>query len=100
MGSQLVALACLPHTGEPLTPSARLVLIQMCRMAKDQSTEPIYWGGWPYLAEILGYATYDTSAKSAVKRAVRELRTKGYIHPDELASGPNRNQQYVLKFRI
>lgn len=79
-----------------LTPRARLVLVRMCVSAKDADRPPIYYGGWPHLAEPLGFASYTGAAHTAVTRAVRELSTAGLIKAHG-APGPRHNVTYELR---
>ena len=96
MGSRLVAHACMPMAELGLSPRARLVLIQVARMSKDTDDPPVYYGGWPFLADVLGFDSYTTGAHQAVARAVRELTTAGLIKPHGPPS-PGRNVDYELR---
>lgn len=95
MGSRLVARALLPLAELHLSPRARLVLVRMCVSAKDADQPPTYYGGWPHLAEALGFTSYDRAAHSAVTRAVRELSDSGVIKAYG-AAGPGHNVTYAL----
>jgi len=99
MGYRLVALACLPLEGLELTHSARLVLIQMARMAKDSADEPTYYGGWKFLAEILGYPVWTPTDKSAVARAVAELIRKKIIESGGQPA-PGQAVEYRLRLHL
>lgn len=83
--------------GQPgVSDRARLVLARMAVVAKDTDDQPVYFGGWPFLAPALGYPAYDNRAKQAVKRAVAELLTAGLIKSHG-APGPGHNVVYVLR---
>lgn len=99
MGYRLVALACQPQHHLHLTDPARLILIQMARMARDKDDPPIYYGGWPFLALILGYPTYNEAAKTAVARAVRELTRKKLIEAANQPS-PGRTVDYQVRLGL
>jgi hypothetical protein len=79
MGRRLVAAACSPYGDLGLSNSARLVLVAMAVMARDDGDPPTYYGGWAYLSRPLGHAEYTPAAHRAVARAVAELRKSGLI---------------------
>jgi hypothetical protein len=73
MGAHLCRLAFdyMPHE---LSRGARVVLLRMCLTAKDSGEQPaLYFGGWRFLADGLGYTAYNDAARRNVGHAMREL---------------------------
>jgi len=82
-----------------LSTRARLTLLVMASVARDQPTKTVdarlYFGGWPQLGYAMGFATYDGSAERAVAKAIAELRGAGLI--DGLAEpGTGHRQVYRI----
>lgn len=87
MGARLATLS-LAYAPADLTDRARVVLLVMCLQARDSGQKPgLYFGGWQFLAERLGYPTYDVAAKQAVARAMRELADAKLIDRWDVSRG-------------
>lgn len=91
----MVGLALLPRTDLGLSRGARLVLVGMAALAKDSDPEPVYFGGWHWLAGVLGYDVFTSAAHRAVARSIQELRDAKLIEPMN-ASGPGERVGYRL----
>lgn len=104
MGIRLVGYALSTHWSH-LSERARLVLAQMCYVAKDTSTNGhapgTYWGGHQTLIisvlgqdpEALSEAELRT-AQRKIKRAVQELKDAGAV---TLASSASRGRTAVYR---
>lgn len=104
MGVRLVGEALRPDWCI-LSDRARLVLVQMCYVARDRATADtaagLYFGGQPALIhsvlgldmESLSPSELDT-ARQLIKRAVKELRDAGAI---TLLSHPAKGQKAVYQ---
>lgn len=97
MGAGLAALAL---TQEGIPYAARLVLVRMALTAHDRDPEPVYWGGWEFLAtQGLGYRTYTPNAKRAVGRAVEQLQSADLVKVRR-AGKPGARAEYLLTLHI
>lgn len=79
------------HGCPDISCSAYRILMRMAAAVYDVESEPgrddegLYYGGWKSLTAVLGYGVTDddedipADAKRTITRAMRELRTKGYL---------------------
>lgn len=95
MGNELVA--CVRQIPD-LSPRARLALVGMAQLAKDKEREPVYWGGWEYLAGWLGFNEPTLTAQRAVTRAIRELTDAKVVTAGNLPT-PGQRVTYRLHLR-
>lgn len=96
--TQVVDLASLGHLVNQ-SDRALVLLLAMASVGRDTATTKVeagvYYGGWPLLARVLGFKTYNAAAERAVARAVRELVDAGLI-TREAKPGPHNRQVYRL----
>lgn len=84
----------------PLSANAFWVLTRMAWAVMDKPTQgqpaAEYWAGWEYLAmPWLAMGRDHETARTVVKRAMRELVTKGYVKPLGVARRGQR-QRYAI----
>lgn len=97
MGVMLVTLALFAadHDGNPVSPGAKIILCKMAVLCRDDGEPPIYFGGWPALAECLAYPKFTPAAKRAVARYLNELKAAGLVYVYE-SGHRGRNAAYAL----
>jgi hypothetical protein len=97
MGQRIARAVALDTA--PLSDRARLVLIRMSWAVLDkpsgEQAAAEYWRGWEWLGLPWDDGRSPDAVNTIVKRAVRELVSKGYLKPiGETAKG--RRQHYVI----
>jgi hypothetical protein len=85
VGIEIVKTVVGHPTTASLSGNAYKVLVCMATTALDKAKDGrpagLYFGGWDALAITLGYpdAEHESKGKTAVKRAIQELRKAGHI---------------------